>query len=386
MNSLALALIVSSKELAGRLEHPDLLLVDSGDLLSARGRPVGDRKVLAVYGRLVYDAVNVGDQEFVDGVDFFRREVMTAGLPLISASLSDETTGRLLVPAYRIRQVAGVRVALIGLVDAQAFMVLRPELYRGVRVAAVSAALERTLPEVRERSDLIVVLSNLGSEGDRDLAEEVPEIDVIIGGHSGDATEEPVEVGRTLIVRPGPGGEFVGLLTLRVDPSGGIRGQEHRLIPLTASTPGDSTVRAMVRGVAEWEAGSQKEMMPSIQTGRLYTESQRCAGRHPEAMEAWRHQAHAHAFEVLPPETRGNLGCLPCHATGWGKGGYIDERRTPQLANVSCTACHEMPRKHLSWPARSVGKKVAAQDCKRCHTPKWTPDFDFDSYWQRIAH
>jgi hypothetical protein len=127
-------------------------------------------------------------------------------------------------------------------------------------------------------------------------------------------------------------------------------------------------------------------MLPSVQTGRLFTESARCAGCHPEAAAVWRDHGHASAFHTLPSEMRGNLGCLPCHATGWAKGGYIDARRTPDLQHVGCTSCHDMRLKHLSWPDRSPVPEVTAETCLRCHTEKWTPDFDFERHWPLIQH
>lgn len=369
-----------------RRKRPDLLLLDSGDLLSARGRSTGDRQVLGVYGLLGYDAVNVGDQEFINGREFFDAEVRGAGLPLISASLRDGQTEKLLLTPYVVRRISGVRVGVLGLVDAQAFMVLRPDAYQGVRVASISATLERYLPEMRAQADVIIVLSHLGAEGDRDLAEEAPDIDVIVGGHVGAASRAPLKVGETLIVRPGAGGEYVGRLDLTLNAAQQIEGYAHTLIPLDGAVPDDAGVARMVEGVAIDEAGSQKEMMPAIHTGRLFTASERCGGCHRRAFETWQQHGHAHAFAILPPERRGNLGCLPCHATGWAKGGYIDEARTPDLKHVGCTSCHVVRQKHLSWPAKSPVADVTEADCRRCHTEKQTPDFEFETYWSRMAH
>lgn len=103
-------------------------------------------------------------------------------------------------------------------------------------------------------------------------------------------------------------------------------------------------------------------------------------------MEAWLRHGHSRAHDTVPPERRGNLGCLPCHVSGWARGGYIDEERTPDLKHVGCTSCHVTRRKHLSWPTRSPVPEVAAADCIRCHTEEWTPDFDFETHWSRIAH
>ena len=369
-----------------REELPDFLLLDTGDLLSARGRPIGDRKVLEMYGLLGYDAITVGDQEFINGRTFFETEVLGARLPMISASLWDKQTDRLLLPPYVVKTISDVRVGVIGLVDAQAFMVLKPSAHQGIRVASITETLARYLPEVREKADVVVILSHLGIEGDRDLAEEVRGIHLIIGGHSGGASREPLSVGETLIVRTGPGGEVVGRLDLTLNAESQIEAYTYALIPLDATIPDDLAVEESLADVPAWEAGSQKEVMPSIATGRLFTESERCRSCHPGAFEAWRQSGHAQAFDTLPTELRGNFGCLPCHATGWAKGGYIDEQRTPDLKHVGCASCHRMRRKHLSWPAKSPVPDVAEADCRRCHTAKWTPDFEYGPYWSEIAH
>jgi len=369
-----------------REELSDFLLLDTGDLLSARGRPVGDRKVLEMYGLLGYDAITVGDQEFVNGRTFFETDVLGAELPMISASLWDERTGRLLLPPYAIKTISDVRVGVIGLVDAQAFMVLEPSAHRGIRVAPISETLERVLPEVREKADVVIVLSHLGIEGDRDLAEEVSGIHLIIGGHSGAASKQALNVGETLIVRTGPGGEYIGRLDLTLNAEYQIKTHTHTLLPLDETIPDVPAVEENIADVPVWEAGSQKEVMPSIATGRLFTESERCRSCHPGAFEAWQQSAHARAFDTLPTELQGNFGCLPCHATGWTKGGYIDEQRTPDLKHVGCTSCHVMRRKHLSWPAKSPVPKGSEADCRACHTAKRAPDFEYESYWSKIAH
>lgn len=369
-----------------RAERPDLLLLDTGDVLSARGRPIGDRRMLEVYGWLAYDAITTGDQEFVNGRTFFETEVLGAGLPMVSASLWDEGTGQLLLPPYVIKTVSGVRVGVIGLVDVQAFMVLKRSAHQGIRVASIAETLERYLPEVREKADVVMILSHLGREGDRDLAEEVPGIHLIIGGHSGAASNEPLNIGGTLIVRTGPGGEYAGRLDLTLNATYQIEAYTYTLIPLDETIPDDPAVAESIADVPHWEAGSQKEVMPSIATGRLFTESERCRSCHLGAFEVWQEHGHSRAFDILPTESKGNLGCLPCHATGWAKGGYIDEQRTPDLKHVGCTSCHVMRRKHLSWPAKSPVPDVSEADCRTCHTAKWTPDFEYESYWPKIVH
>ena len=62
-----------------------------------------------------------------------------------------------------------------------------------------------------------MVLSHLGLEADSDLARAVPEIPLIVGGHSHVALRGGERVGETLIVQAGAYGEQLGKLVLHFD-------------------------------------------------------------------------------------------------------------------------------------------------------------------------
>lgn len=59
------------------------------------------------------------------------------------------------------------------------------------------------------QGDAYVVLSHLGLRADRILAQRVPRIDLILGGHSHDTLAAPERVGDVPIVHAGPYGRFV---------------------------------------------------------------------------------------------------------------------------------------------------------------------------------
>ena len=71
----------------------------------------------------------------------------------------------------------------------------------------------------RQHCDLIVCLSHLGVDtnkvdNDFELARQVPEINVIIGGHSHEEINPPVVVGNTRICQMTSRGKCFGVLTV----------------------------------------------------------------------------------------------------------------------------------------------------------------------------
>ena len=75
------------------------------------------------------------------------------------------------------------------------------------------------VPELRESVNLLVVLSHLGTDFDARLANSVPGIDLIIGGHSHHCLFEPLFARDTAIVQAGPQGAYLGVVDIEEDRS-----------------------------------------------------------------------------------------------------------------------------------------------------------------------
>jgi 2',3'-cyclic-nucleotide 2'-phosphodiesterase (5'-nucleotidase family) len=81
--------------------------------------------------------------------------------------------------------------------------------------------------------EICVVLSHLGLRADRVLAERVPRIDLILGGHSHDTTPVPERIGGVPIAHAGPYGRFVSCSELvRARGSQRARLERFALLPL----------------------------------------------------------------------------------------------------------------------------------------------------------
>jgi 5'-nucleotidase/UDP-sugar diphosphatase len=229
-----------------RGEVGEVLLLDSGDVLSGLKRLEKDEVVLRIYGFLKYDAVAIGDQEFANGWAFLAERVLTSGLPWLSACLKDAETGKRVAPPYIVKTLSGVRVAVIGLIGPDAFEFMEPDETESLTIADPVEMMKFYLPELRRLADVVVALSHLGDEEDMTLAERVPGIDVIVGGHTQVLLKEPLKVGETFIVQAGPDGEYVGRLDLKVDPKGRIVETRNQMIPLDSHVPDDSEIAWLV--------------------------------------------------------------------------------------------------------------------------------------------
>ncbi|MHC4470675.1 MAG: bifunctional metallophosphatase/5'-nucleotidase [Planctomycetota bacterium] len=237
-----------------RAERPDVLYLDAGDAVA--GTPVSSifkgRPVFQVMNVTGVDAFAIGNHEFDYGWRLIEEYRRIASFPILCANATGPKDAVLADAPYRVLDADGVRVAVIGVVTPGTPEITAGGATDGVTFRPAAEAIRPLLPELAKKSDLVVVLSHLGLEGDRALAAAVPEIDVIVGGHSHTVLEKPLTEGRTVIVQAGSYGKYVGALDLTVDlESGTVKQSRGSLVPVDAKLPASSKVSAAVE---VWEA------------------------------------------------------------------------------------------------------------------------------------
>jgi len=103
-----------------------------------------------------------------------------------------------------------------------------------------------------------------------------------------------------------------------------------------------------------------------------YVPGSKCKTCHIKNFKAHAESAHATAYENVKfagEET--NATCLQCHTTGNGKpGGFVDTQSTPDLAGVTCQACHGPGSEHIG-AAKEQKKQTISRSapdmCIKCH-------------------
>jgi 2',3'-cyclic-nucleotide 2'-phosphodiesterase (5'-nucleotidase family) len=239
---------------AEREKRPDVLWLDAGDAIS--GTPVSTvfrgTPVFTVLGLAGVDAACLGNHEFDHGAARIAKYREAAPYPILCAN-ARAPDGALLADAeWAVFPVDGLRVGIVGLVTEMTPSLTVKAGNEGVRFEPARAALERIVPVLRERCDLLVALTHLGYDEDVAIARSVPGIDVLVGGHSHTDLPGPVQVGSTIVVQAFCYGKRLGRLDLTVDlEKRRVSKWEGRNLPVEpASQPRDA---ATARLVAELE-------------------------------------------------------------------------------------------------------------------------------------
>ncbi|HYA14255.1 MAG TPA: bifunctional UDP-sugar hydrolase/5'-nucleotidase [Syntrophales bacterium] len=209
-----------------RAQNPSgTLLLSAGDMF--QGTPVSNlfkgQPVIDVMNYLKFDAMAVGNHEFDWGMDAFKHLIETSGFPYLSANIKDDR-GRYLpgVKPYIIVSRKSLKIAIIGVTTPDVLFITKPGHLKRLIVYKAEDVLPQLIKKVRdEGAKLIIVLSHLGLDADKEIAQRVSGIHVIVGGHSHTALETPVVIGDTIIVQAGYNGLFLGVLKLRIAPDTG---------------------------------------------------------------------------------------------------------------------------------------------------------------------
>jgi 5'-nucleotidase len=229
-----------------RKSEGDLLLLEAGDFATGPG-PHGEIVGLVAaraMARMGYDAILPGEVELNLGAPFWEK-VAGLDLPFVHTNFGSAALGP---PARKavVVERAGRRIAVLGLLGADLYFL--PEAKESLQIDPPDEAARSALADLRRGwdFDLVVALVHMrGGDVDR-LVERVPEIDLVVAGHTSRNVEEPERRGRALLVSAGFLGQQVGALRL---PGGRLAAAENSLIRLEASLPEDEQIARWV-GIA----------------------------------------------------------------------------------------------------------------------------------------
>lgn len=261
---------------AQKEKNPDTLLLDAGDFsMGTLVQAVYEEEAseLRSLGALGIDATTFGNHEFdykAKGLASMLDSAINSGdnLPALllcnldmsamkKKGLTDEQ--ELLrkafeqygVKEYMVVDKGGVKIAIIGVFgkDAEACVAQCPVIFKDP-----VEAVKETVAEIKEKEDvdMIVCISHGGVDEnekkseDEILAKEVPELDLIVSGHTHTKLDEPIRHGNTYIVSCAEYGKYLGGLTMVQNGAGRWNITEYSLTPVTTDIAQDEEAQQIV--------------------------------------------------------------------------------------------------------------------------------------------
>lgn len=261
---------------AQKEKNPETLLLDAGDFsMGTLVQAVYETEAteLRSLGMLGIDATTFGNHEFdykAKGLsnmlnaavnsgdtlpeillcnmdwDAMKKDGLTEDQQMILAAF--ENYG---VKDYMVVDKGGVKIAIIGVFgeDANACVAQCPVVFKDP-----VDAVKETVAEIKsnEDVDMIVCISHGGvnenekKSEDEILAKEVPELDLIVSGHSHTKLDEPIRHGNTYIVSCAEYGKYLGGLTMVQNGAGRWNITEYSLTPVTTDIAQDEETQKIV--------------------------------------------------------------------------------------------------------------------------------------------
>ncbi len=235
-----------------RAEMPEkTILLDAGDTWHGTGVALFTRgsAIVRVMNALKYDAMTPGNVDFLYPKEVFLKRVEESEFPVIAANIYDKEWDEPDFKQYIIKEVNGLKVAIIGMTYHWSAKTGNRENTQGWSFGLREDQVRELIKEIREKKkpDLVVLLSHMGYRVDRKYPTRVEGIDVVVGAHTHDNVYKPPVVDGAIVVQAGSHGKFLGKLDLKIK-DGKVVGFDNEIIRVVdKDVPDDKEIQKIIR-------------------------------------------------------------------------------------------------------------------------------------------
>jgi 2',3'-cyclic-nucleotide 2'-phosphodiesterase (5'-nucleotidase family) len=202
-----------------------VFFLNAGDNFS--GNPVVDHyepkgePILQLMNRMRFDVMVLGNHEFDYGQEVLKSFMERANFPIIcaNANLKKQKESFPQTPPFTILKTpTGIKIAILGLLQVDPYTGIpatHPVHLQGFTFSDPIATAKK-YRYLKKESDIFFALTHLGSRADEVLAQEIKELDLIIGGHSHSQVHHPTdtEINGPLVAQAGGDAQYLGRIEL----------------------------------------------------------------------------------------------------------------------------------------------------------------------------
>ena len=195
-----------------RRVEKNVLLLDTGDILDIISNRQKHNYILKAYEYMNYDAWIAGDQDFVEGIDFFQQQFLNLNMSLVSTNMIYKN--KFFTKKYICKEFEDIKIGITGVINTELQKYIYSDAKKYIQFIEPGKVLKSTIRDISSQCNFIILLSHNGMDNDRLIAKKYSGIDLIIGSHSQTVTQEPEMLNNTMIVQAGENGFRIGVLTL----------------------------------------------------------------------------------------------------------------------------------------------------------------------------
>lgn len=340
-------------------------------------------------------------------------------LPFISANVVVFDSS--FFPTHKVIEAGGRKIGVTGVLGAEYEKDIQSD---DVVFSDPVTSLKPIVDELKSAGcDFIVLLAHASIEESAAIAQQVPEMDLVItAGGFGEPTlnPEPIDGTDAKMLQVGTKGMWGGIVGLYKDAETPIRYQK-----IAISSQFKDSKRMLVQ-FANYQKQLEEiglEGLGAVEksylggSDREFVGSEVCGDCHTTAHDIWLDSPHVHATEsiVAANNDRGGIPrhhdpeCISCHVTGWDpqgyepfKSGWASLDASEHLGGSGCENCHGPGSQHVAAENDDIDVTTeqlkelrqqmvltldrAEMHCRKCHDLDNSPEFDFASYWEEVKH
>jgi hypothetical protein len=170
------------------------LVLDAGDVF--QGTPISNLLTgfldFECMNQMGYDAMSLGNHEFDFGYELLRGRITDANFHVLSANIIDRERGQPVAEPYCILRRGDYRIGIIGLTTETLLTETHPSIGKSVGARPATPVCKSLAGYLRSIGcDVVIALAHQGYNRDMNMAGAVPELDVIVGGHTHTFLDEP---------------------------------------------------------------------------------------------------------------------------------------------------------------------------------------------------
>ena len=130
----------------------------------------------------------MGNHEFDNNWDIMQKQIAESEFPWLCANVKKDGKYIDNVEPYIIKEFAGFKVAIIGLLDSRTVETGNPENIKGLTFLDEVEVAKELVPMLKQKADIVIALVHMGlydsnRKGSRRLAANVPDLAMIVDGH-----------------------------------------------------------------------------------------------------------------------------------------------------------------------------------------------------------